>query len=97
LIPLRYQEALSDIAGSDPQCHHKSVIDLITIIRNWISSNQTIEAELLPTGSAIDQIFKDFIGDFEILKEEKKISPKDEATMPKSEVIRIMKIWCKSR
>lgn len=56
--PYRYQQFISDIAGQDIAPHHNNITELVTHIRDWLSTAS--RQRNLPSGSFIQNDFTDF-------------------------------------
>ena len=54
-VPYRYQQFISDIAGQDIQVHNNSVVEAITVVRNWLRSASG--SRVLPGGMEIYRRF----------------------------------------
>ncbi len=58
ILPYRYQQFISDIAGQDIQVHNNRPKDAITLVRNWLRS--TSRSTILPGGMEIYRRFQLF-------------------------------------
>jgi hypothetical protein len=51
VVPYRYQQFISDIAGQDIQVHNNSPQEAITVVRNWLRGAS--RSKMLPGGAEI--------------------------------------------
>lgn len=56
--PYRYQRFISDLAGQDIACHHNDYKELVTCVRDWLSTAS--RRANIPSGSFILDDYEDF-------------------------------------
>ncbi len=69
----RYQKTLSDIAGTDPECHHNSPNEAIACIRRFL--NDKTKHRNLPGAEFLQREFEKFKAAMPTLLQDLKISP----------------------
>ena len=88
--PHRYKAAISDLAGSDIECHHDEPYKVIGVIRNWLKSVCLTSA---PGPARIETAFTDFMTeDYNALTAEG-FSSADIASIPVGELMTRMYAW----
>ena len=59
--PYRYQEFISDIAGQDIHAHNNDAEEIVTIVRNWLTTAS--RRKRIPGGRKIWEHYQDFTKD----------------------------------
>ncbi len=63
----RYQQFISDIAGQDIQAHNNNPEEVVTVVRNWLSTAS--RRKKIPSGSIIWERYQEFRRDLPQLAE----------------------------
>jgi hypothetical protein len=86
----RYQAAISDLSNSDIEVHGDVPVELVTIVRNWLSCEASI---ILPGPSTVWDAFNEFMGFIYDDLMGKGFTEKDIERLPVREQIGYMKEW----
>ncbi len=90
----RYQQALSDMAGSDIENHNNSPEDLVFAVRNWFINNEIQHAD---GGTKIWTAFNEFMADFHQERAQSGFKGRDLEMMPTQEYIRFIRKWLQEK
>ncbi len=90
--PYAFQQALSDLSGSDIEVHNNRVEDIIRCVRNWFSGMGTHPCA---AAGLIMTEYLEFMGaNYKRLHQEG-FSDRDIETLPVPELLKHMRQWCK--
>jgi hypothetical protein len=88
--PHRYKAALSDLSGSDVECHQNEPYKIISVVRNWLKNACNVDAV---GASKIDGAFSEFMAwNYDQLID-RGFSPEDIEALPVSELMEWMERW----
>ncbi len=92
--PYTYQQALSDLSGSDIKSHNNDPENLVLEVRNWFV--QTGDKNI-PSGTQIWSFFNEFMADFYQDRQREGFREKDLEMMPVAEFINFIRRWLHER
>jgi hypothetical protein len=86
----RYKAAISDLSGSDIECHYDEPYKVIGLVRNWLKS---VSLEKAAGAAKISSAFTQFMTDDYNALTAEGFSPADISTIPIGELMERMYIW----